>query len=118
MSNNRNRNRHRPQQGQAARDLASGSDYVFHHKGKRYTLPPASGAPKAMTAGVFIDAVMDTTGEGETRLGIAMLQAVNPAPEAWEALRSMTIEQFGQIVGDWMKRTGVNPGESERSSNS
>lgn len=116
MSNNRNRPR--PQHNHVARDLVAGGDYVFHHKGKRYTIPPASQALKAMTAGVFIDAVMDTTGESETRLGITMLHEVNPAPEAMAALRSMTIEQFGQTIGDWMKRTGANPGESERSSNS
>lgn len=120
MSNNRNRNRTRsqPQQGQTARDLTTDSDYVFHHKGKRYTIPPASRALKEMPAGEFVDAVMDTTGAGETRLGISMLLAVEPDPEAMKALRSMTIEQFGQVVGDWMKRTGANPGESERSSNS
>lgn len=120
MSNNRNRNRHRSQsqQGQTARELTTGSDYIFHHKGQRYTIPPASQALKTMPAGEFVDAVMDDTGAGETRLGIAMLHAVNPDPAAMAALRSMTIEEFGQVVGDWMKRTGANPGESERSSNS
>lgn len=117
MSKSRNRNRRRrPTDARAVTGEAGA--FTFTHRGRRYTLPPASKAPARMEAGVLIDSIKDTTGAGDARLGIAMLEAVEPDPAAMTALRQMTVEQFNRTVGRWMAASGADLGKSAGSSNS
>jgi len=119
MARNRNRNRQRQNRpaGTEARAAAGAPrPFTFTHGDERYTLPPAAAAPSRMEAGALIDAVTDTSGVGELRLGIAMLHAAGPDPAALKALRAMSIEEFGRVIGRWMRQTGAAPGESPGSS--
>ena len=122
MSNNRNRRRrsngHQPGKAEVVR-RAAGSDkpFTFHHDGKTYRLPSAADAAEQMPAGHLIDALMgEDPSLAEMRLGIATLQAADVAPDAMAALRSMTLPEFTDVVGRWLRRGGVQAPESERSS--
>lgn len=115
MSKSRNRNR-RPRSTDARAVTGTAGQFTFTHRGRQYILPPASKAPGRMQAGVLIDSIKDTTGAGDARLGIAMLEAVEPDPDVMAALREMTVEQFNRTIGRWMAASGADLGKSEGSS--
>lgn len=113
-------NGHQPGKSDVVRH-AAGADtdapFTFRHEGRTYRLPSASDATDKMPAGHLIDALMsDDTELAEMRLGIATLQAADVDPEAMAALRAMTLTEFTEVVGRWLRRGGVNAPESERSS--
>jgi hypothetical protein len=123
MSRSRNRNRNNggngappaQAQAQAASHIDTVRPFRFKSGNQVYELPPAAAAQERMNAGDFLDAVLD--GEaGQVRYFAMMLQAANPSPEAMTALRSMTLERFGSVMEQWVKRTGGHPGKSAASS--
>jgi hypothetical protein len=131
MSNNRNRrggkrpanahgNGHQSGKAEVVRHAARGNadkPFVFQYQGRAYTLPDAGGAAEHMPAAHLIDALMgEDTELGEMRLGIATLQAADVDPDAMAALRAMPLPQFADVVGRWLRRSGVSAPESARSS--
>ena len=117
MSNSRNRNRRRVHSDDARPVPGAGGAFAFTSAGRRYTLPPASGASAKMQAGDLIDAIKDVSGAGDARLGIAMLEAVEPDPDAMRALRAMTVPDFQRTLMRWMREGGADLGKSGGSSN-
>lgn len=93
-----------------------GNTYRFAHDGTLYELPPAADAATKIPAGVLIDLVEGSDELAEARLGVAMLKAAGVSEEAMAALRAKPVSEFAEILGEWMQATGVNPGESARSS--
>lgn len=111
--------RRRPQDHKhKAVKAAAGGPFTFTHNGNSHTLPPASEYATGVSGGAFMDMILDGDEMSATRLAVTLLRAAKDDidPRAYEALRSKPMTEFGQIVGDWMQASGVEVGESERSS--
>lgn len=119
MSNNRNRTR---SSGRRPVAVPAGVDgeFTFIHKGRSYTLPPASTVVKKVKASVLIDAAISgDKRSAEMDMGLALIAAAadDITPQTLEALRDMDIMTFGCTIGAWMQQTGADTGKSVSSSN-
>lgn len=115
MSNRRRTPQQRRDNVQRA--AGQGNGFTFHHKGRQFSLPPASESVSGIPAGVLIDAVMGGDTMAELKLGLATLEASGATSASVTALREKPFSEFAEILGKWMKGNGVNPGKSEPSSN-
>lgn len=105
MSRNRNR--------RANVERVANGDFTFHHKGRQFSLPPASECAQDVPAGVMMDAVMSGTEQDGIRLGLAAVNSPKISKAARDALRDKTTREFTEILSRWMNAGGVNPGKSE-----
>lgn len=90
--------------------------FTFQHKGHTYRIPPAAQAQGKIKAGQLIDSVMGDSELAELRFGLSILNAVSIDREAMDALRDKPLPEFTDIISRWMRATGADPGESQRSS--
>lgn len=112
MSRNRNNQNRR-----ANVERVANGEFTFHHKGRQFTLPPASSCAQDVPAGLMMDAVMNGSEEDGIRLGLASINSPKISKAARDALREKTTGEFTEILSRWMNAGGVNPGKSESSSN-
>lgn len=110
---NRNRRSQTQRRESVQRAAGQGTGFVFHHKGKQYTLPSAKESVTRIPAGVLIDAVMDGDEMAELRLGLATLEASGASKAVIDALREKPFAEFGQILSRWMQSNGAPMGKSE-----
>lgn len=88
--------------------------FKFDHDGKVYELPHASDYVNGVVGGDLMDAMLDGDEQAEMRLSLSVLKAAKPdiAHDAWTVLRAKPINEFLQVVGEWMQAGGGAPGES------
>ena len=93
-----------------------GTLYRFTHDGRTYTLPSAASVAGRIDAGVLIDLIDGGDDMAQVRFGIAMLKAAAVDHDTMAALRAKPVSEFSELLADWLQWSGVNPGESSRSS--
>lgn len=95
--------------------------YTFKHEAttdgeavtKTYTLPLATEAVALSIPGrITRDAMIDDDGAGELRMGLAMVENCEAAPEALAALYEKSTGEMMRIVIEWMN---FKPDEDEPS---
>ena len=89
------------------------TEYTFEHDGKTYSLPAAQTVADRVSGKVMRDAVMDGE-EGQLRMSFFLLEELEGAEEAREALYAKPASEMLQIVEAWMKfkpKDGVTLGE-------
>lgn len=89
--------------------------FLFKYKNKAYRLPPATKAIEGLGSGVWLDLAEAE----ESKDVMSILRCFNriikhaaPGKEAEDALRALSLEDFIQVVGDYIGSAGVEPGES------
>lgn len=121
MSNNRRRNGNRPRNGDNdGSNLPIIREFRFTHKGRTYTLPPASEAMKSVKADTLIDAALNNwdNEEVQSKFSMSTLAVVLPmlSADTVDALRDMSMVDFGALLSRWLRKTGADLGKSDTSS--
>lgn len=76
--------------------------FTFDHDGATFTLPPVESVAAEVPGRVMRDAVMNGE-EGQLRLSFLMLEKLEGASEALDALYSKTAKEMLPIVEAWMR---------------
>jgi len=89
------------------------TEFTFEHNGETFTLPPAQTIADRVTGRMMRDAVMEGE-EGQLRLSFFMLEQLEDAEEAINALYEKPGSQMLTLVEAWMKfkpKNGATLGE-------
>ena len=89
------------------------TEFTFDHDGETYILPPVESVAALVPGRTMRDAVMDGE-EGQLRLAFFMLELLEDADEAVEALYSKLAPEMLELVQSWMTfkpANGVSLGE-------
>ena len=87
--------------------------FEFEHDGEAYTLPPVESVAASVPGRTMRDAVMDGE-EGQLRLAFFMLEKLDGAEDAVDALYSKPAPEMLGLVQKWMTfkpSGGVSLGE-------
>lgn len=87
--------------------------FTFDHAGKTHELPPVESVAALVPGRTMRDAVMDGE-EGQLRLAFFMLEKLEGAEEAIDALYSKPAPEMLELVQGWMTfkpAAGVSLGE-------
>lgn len=89
--------------------------FAFTVAGRQFKLPLISERAAAkVPGGITMDAVLEPDDDTiQMRLGLAMLQAVEPTPAAMKALRSLDTEKMLTVISEWMGKSGGSSDSSE-----
>lgn len=87
--------------------------FTFEHDGKEFSLPPVQTVADRVSGKIMRDAVMGGE-EGQLRMSFFMLETLEDADEAIEALYAKPASEMLELVEAWMNfkpANGVNLGE-------
>jgi hypothetical protein len=94
---------------------AAGEDFTFEHDGETFALPNVTPYAASTPGGAFMDAILADDGTSEIRLAMLALKSASDDidPDAYEALRAKPMDEFLEIIGNWMTHAqGASLGES------